>query len=90
MQTSLTNIDPREAVTRWLKDFEAALAKQDVDAATGLFLGDGHWRDLVAFTWHIQTMSGAGGIKAMLRDKLPTLKPSKFRIAEKRTEPRLQ
>lgn len=89
MQTSLTNIDPREAVTRWLKDFEAALAKQDVDAATALFLGDGHWRDLVAFTWHIQTMSGAGGIKAMLRDKLPTLKPSKFRIAEKRTEPRL-
>ena len=47
-----------EAVSEWLDAFEAALRSQDLAAAAALFLPDGHWRDLLAFTWHIQTITG--------------------------------
>ena len=41
----------------WLAQFEAALQAQDAAAAATLFLADGLWRDLLAFTWTIQTLS---------------------------------
>ena len=87
--TSLAKLNPHDATSRWLGDFEAALARRDVDAATALFTSDGHWRDLVAFTWHIRTASGAPEIKALLRETLPTVQPSRFLVADKRTQPRL-
>lgn len=88
-QTSLTNLNPHVAASRWLRNFEAALAREDIDAAAGLFLPDGHWRDLVAFTWHIQTVSGAHDLKSTLQQTLASIRPRNFRVAEKRTEPRL-
>lgn len=86
---TLTSLDPQAAVRRWLGDFEAALARQDIRAATGMFLPDGHWRDIVAFTWHIRTASGAHEIETMLRERLAAVLPTRFRVAEQRTEPRL-
>src|SRR4249919_2208832 len=47
---------PAEA-QRWLESFEAALSVRDPAAAAGLFLDDGLWRDVLAFTWTIQTMA---------------------------------
>lgn len=87
--SSLNNVNPSDAASRWLKDFEAAVKRKDADAAAALFLADGHWRDLVAFTWDIRTMSGAGDIKNALRQLLATVQPGNFRIAEKRTAPRV-
>ena len=86
---SLATANPHDAASRWLSDFESAAARGDADAAASLFLPDGHWRDLVAFTWHIQTVSGAKEIKAALGRTLSTVKPSGFRIAENRTAPRI-
>ena len=42
----------------WLKAFDAALQNGDAQAGANLFLPDGHWRDLVALTWNIQTEDG--------------------------------
>lgn len=76
------------AVTTWLKDFDTALAQGNADAATAMFAADSHWRDLVAFNWHIRTFSGREAIKAALRERLSVVRPGRFRIAEGRTPPR--
>ena len=54
----LESLDLHKVVNEWLKHFEAALSKNKFDAAANLFVDQGQWRDLLAFTWHVQTMSG--------------------------------
>jgi putative flavoprotein involved in K+ transport len=78
---------PAEAQA-WLQQFEAACKAQDVSAAAALFLPDGLWRDLVAFTWTIETMSGRPAIEAKLRLTLARAKPADFHIPPHRTPPR--
>ena len=68
---------PAEA-QRWLESFEAALQAQDAAAAAGLFLDDGLWRDVLAFTWTIQTMSGRPAIEATLRETLSRTQAEKL------------
>jgi cation diffusion facilitator CzcD-associated flavoprotein CzcO len=72
----------------WLARFEAALQSQDAAAAAALFLDDGLWRDLLAFTWTIKTMAGRAAIQTTLRETLPRTKPTNFRIPATRTPPR--
>jgi putative flavoprotein involved in K+ transport len=86
---SLSAIDPNAAAARWLADLEAAAARGDADAAAALFQPDCHWRDLVAFFWHIATVSGHEAVRAALAERLATFKPRDFRIAEKRVAPRV-
>jgi Pyridine nucleotide-disulphide oxidoreductase len=78
---------PAEA-QRWLATFEAALQAQDAAAAAALFLDDGLWRDLLAFTWNIQTMAGRAAIEATLRATLARTRSANFRIPPRRTPPR--
>jgi putative flavoprotein involved in K+ transport len=78
---------PAEA-REWLKGFAAALERQDAAAAAELFLPDGLWRDLLAFTWNIQTMAGRPAIETTLRQTLARTKPAKFHIPPQRTPPR--
>src|SRR6476661_4317986 len=73
---------------RWLESFEAALQAHDAGAAAELFLPDGLWRDVLAFTWTIQTLSGRPAIEAMLRETLARTKPGHFHFPAKRTPPR--
>jgi len=73
---------------RWLESFETALQTQDAAAAADLFLPDGLWRDVLAFTWTIKTMSGATAIEATLRATLAPTKPRKFHFPAHRTPPR--
>ena len=72
----------------WLTAFETALQAGDAGAVAGLFLADGLWRDVLAFTWNIQTMAGRPAIEAKLRETLARTKPSNFRIPPKHTPPR--
>jgi len=72
----------------WLAGFAAALQAQDAAAAAALFLPDGLWRDLLAFTWNIQTMAGRPAIEATLRETLAHTKPANFHIPPSRTPPR--
>ncbi len=76
-------------VTRWLGDFEASLADPQFDTPETLFHRDGHWRDLLAFTWHIQTVSGARKIVDSLKELAPSVKPSGFQTNLSRTPPRI-
>ncbi len=73
---------------RWLGQFEGALRAQDAAAAAGLFLEDGLWRDLLAFTWTIETMTGRAAVEEKLRATLALAKPINFHIPPRRTLPR--
>ena len=47
------------AVDRWLAQFERALAERDDVLLATLFHADSHWRDVLALTWDIRTVSGS-------------------------------
>tara|TARA_R110000787_G_scaffold63679_4_gene143444 strand:- start:4712 stop:6520 length:1809 start_codon:yes stop_codon:yes gene_type:complete len=77
-----------EAVEAWLAAFNAALQARDADAAAGLFCDDGHWRDILSFTWHFATASGPVEIAARLRESFETVQPGAFQLDPARTAPR--
>ncbi len=90
----MMNVAERKHVTApadaqsWLERFAAALQTQDAAAAAELFLPDGLWRDVLAFTWTIQSMAGRPAIEAILRETLKRTKPANFHIPPQRTPPR--
>lgn len=73
----------------WLQQFDAALRAGDAGAAAALFLPEGHWRDVLAFTWDIRTATGHAAIETGFRDTLATVSPRNVRLAEGRTPPRI-
>ena len=73
---------------RWLDGFAAALLAQDAKAAAAMFLPDGLWRDVLAFTWTIETASGSAAIEETLRQTLARTQPKNFHIPPNRTPPR--
>ncbi len=75
-------------VERWLADFEAAIARPDFATVGRLFREDSHWRDLLAFTWDVRTVSGAAKIVDALRDNARNTQPSRFETDRQRTPPR--
>ena len=56
-----TNVDTgqhaTQAVEVWLARFNAALAAADAAELAAMFAPDGHWRDILALTWTIETFS---------------------------------
>jgi putative flavoprotein involved in K+ transport len=62
-------------VRRWIADFEAAVGAGDATAAARLFMADGLWRDILAFTWNLVTLEGRGAIERMLGANLKRLAP---------------
>ena len=70
----------------WLHTFGAALERGAIDEAVGLFAEDSYWRDLIAFTWNIQTAEGRPAIAEMLRARLADTAPSGFRAADEASE----
>jgi cation diffusion facilitator CzcD-associated flavoprotein CzcO len=80
--------DVQQVARRWLTAFDKALRAQNAAAAAALFLPDGHWRDVLAFTWRLQTVSGATAIENGFRDTLAETRPRALRYPEGRTAPR--
>jgi putative flavoprotein involved in K+ transport len=76
---------PQARAQAFLDRLGAALAAQDVEAAANLFAPECFWRDLVAFTWNLDTAEGRDAIKARLAACLPAIKPRNFRLAENET-----
>ncbi len=74
--------------SHWLDAFETALHAGDSGALAALFRPESHWRDLVAFTWHITPYQGAEDIAAALVDAQSATKASGFALAAGRTPPR--
>lgn len=75
-------------VAQWLEAFDAALSGPDVAALEALFAQDGHWRDLLAFTWSITPSAGAGRIASALAQAQDEMRARGFRLAAGRTPPR--
>jgi putative flavoprotein involved in K+ transport len=73
---------------RWLAQFERALARSDQSALARLFRADSHWRDVLALTWRIATVSGREAVVAGLAAHAGRARPSGFRIDPDRTAPR--
>ncbi len=78
--------DLAATVETWLGSFERALAAGDEAALRAQFLPESYWRDALALTWTITTVSSAGAIAAALA-KQP-VRPFAFRPASNRTSPR--
>jgi len=76
------------AVTRWLEEFEKALAASDDASLEALFRPDAHWRDLLAFTWQVKTVSGARKILDALKLHGAGAGATGFAIDRQRTPPR--
>jgi len=72
----------------WLESFAVALQSQNAGAVADMFLPDGLWRDVLAFTWTIETAAGRAAIEAMLRLTLARTRPVEFHIPPRRTPPR--
>ncbi len=62
----------------WLDSFAGALARGDIADALELFGPECYWRDLVAFTWDIETAEGRSAIKQRLDSCLSKIKPHRF------------
>ena len=70
------------AAEDWLNGFDTALTKADRQALSGLFLPDSHWRDLLAFTWHVTTVSGPADIAEALCRHAEETGADNFRLDE--------
>lgn len=77
------------AVTRWLAQFEKALTAPGEAMLAELFLPDAHWRDLVALTWRVKTVSGAAPISAALKQHAACRAVAGFRLDPVRSAPRI-
>src|SRR5882757_2704199 len=77
------------AADNWLAQFEAALAKPGGGLLKTLFHPDSHWRDVLALSWNIQTVSGADAILTALNAHAGRAAPTGFAIDADRTAPRM-
>ncbi|HYC44917.1 MAG TPA: NAD(P)/FAD-dependent oxidoreductase [Burkholderiales bacterium] len=78
----------KDLVEQWLSRFDVALQSESRTSAAALFARDGHFRDLLAFTWSITPKQGAEDIAALIVSKQPATNARGFAIAEGRTPPR--
>jgi putative flavoprotein involved in K+ transport len=76
------------AADNWLAQFEDALAKADHGLLQALFHSDSYWRDVLALSWNIQTLNGAGAILTELKARAPNAVPTGFAIDPARRAPR--
>jgi cation diffusion facilitator CzcD-associated flavoprotein CzcO len=89
MDALVSKMKPYEAAADWLDRFGAAMEQGNIDTVAALFRADSHWRDLLAFTWKIQTVNGLAEMRAQLAATLPNIKPQSFRVSPERTPPRV-
>ena len=72
----------------WLAAFDAALATGDAARVAGLFHTDSHWRDVLAFTWHVTPVAGAAAIAARLVAEQGRVGAKAFHLPPGRKAPR--
>jgi putative flavoprotein involved in K+ transport len=76
------------AAEHWLAQFESALATSGGGLLKTLFHPDSHWRDVLALSWEIRTVSGADAILRELRGHAARARPAGFAIDPDRAAPR--
>jgi hypothetical protein len=80
--------DIETETAHWLVQFEKALSTADGPPLASLFHPDSHWRDVLAFSWRIQTLSGPDAIVEALQDASGRTRACRFAIDPNRTPPR--
>jgi len=83
----LTSTDPDVIFAVWLQQFATCLDQGDAEAASRLFAPDGHWKDLLAFTWEHKVFSGRAEICEALALTLDQIQPHDIRLAKARPAP---
>jgi len=78
----------KELVEQWLVQLDGALQSASRASVASLFAPDGHWRDLLAFTWSITPCQGAEAIAALMVAKQGSARARGFAVAQGRTPPR--
>jgi hypothetical protein len=79
---------PATAVQDWLARFERALAAADRGLLGALFHRQSYWRDLLALTWEIRTVSGRDAIADELMANAVRAAPARVEVDPDRTAPR--
>jgi len=74
--------------SRWLAQFEAALGAGEPAALRELLPADCHWRDVLALTWRIRTVSGRDAVIEALCRHAAQARPWRFELDPARTPPR--
>jgi putative flavoprotein involved in K+ transport len=74
--------------SHWLAKLEAALGKGGEAALGELFHPDSHWRDVLALTWRIRTVSGRDAVVHELKGYATKAHPARFELDPGRTGPR--
>ena len=82
------DVDIRASVETWLVAFEQALTAADEAAVVALFAADSHWRDILAFTWHLTPQVGATSIAHGLMTRQPQVRARAFVVHPDRSPPR--
>lgn len=78
----------RELTDAWLGRLETALAARSRSDIAALFASDSHWRDLLAFTWHVTPHRGAETIAESMTNRQARIQARAFAVDESRTPPR--
>jgi hypothetical protein len=72
----------------WLATFETALVSRDVTLLGALFHKDCHWRDILAFTWHLTSTEGRNNIAMRLAAEQGRVAAHGFHLPPGRKPPR--
>src|SRR4051812_7480356 len=78
----------RRAAAGWLSAFENALEARDPARIGALFHEDSHWRDVLAFTWHMTPIEGREAIAARLSAEQARTGAKGFHLPAGRKPPR--
>ena len=81
-------IQAKRAAEDWLAGFEAGLASGDAAQIAALLHPDCHWRDILAFTWHITPAEGRDTIAARLALEQAHTGAGAFHLPDGRKPPR--
>jgi len=78
----------RRSAEDWLAALETALASQDVALIGALFHRDCHWRDILAFTWHLTSVEGRDSVATRLAADQERTGAHSFHLPPGRKPPR--
>jgi len=81
--------DVSQPVEAWLIQFNEAAAKPTAAGLSALFLPDSHWREAVALSWELKTLSGREAIARELAGALVKFEAREFAIDPARCPPRV-
>lgn len=80
--------EARRAAAQWLSSFELALHSRDPAQICALFHEDSHWRDVLAFTWHLTPVEGREKLAARLAAEQGHTQARAFHLPPSRKPPR--